>query len=122
MSGTPAWKHFYGFGIEPMLELPWDDQDDELATAERIRSHGMLDTDTDGSVLATGSPADRHPYYAAAKAGSDRSTPETTTTYRPSPKAAADCTAAETATHPTATEPAAQASRDASQIGARVEA
>ena len=44
---------------------------------------------------------------AAAKAGPDRSTTETTTTYRPAPKAAADCTPAETATHPTAPEPAA---------------
>ena len=55
-----ARRHHFSFGTEPLLELPWDDADDELAVIERIRQCGSLDTDTDGSVLGTDSWQNNH--------------------------------------------------------------
>ena len=48
-------KALYGFGIEPLLELPWDDPEDVWDLVERVRMRGTVETDTEGSVLATDS-------------------------------------------------------------------
>jgi hypothetical protein len=55
--GTQQRNHF--FGVEPLLE-DWNDPEDEWDLIEHIRQHGTLDTDTDGSVLSTGSWYDRN--------------------------------------------------------------
>jgi hypothetical protein len=55
--GTQQRNHF--FGVEPLLE-EWNDPEDEWDLVEHIRQHGTLDTDTEGSVLSTGSWYDRN--------------------------------------------------------------
>jgi hypothetical protein len=53
-------KALFGFGIEPLLELPWDDPEDAWDFVERVRTSGTVPTDTEGSVLATDSWQNNH--------------------------------------------------------------
>ena len=60
MNRAPDWKSFYGFGIEPLLELPWDDPEDAWDFVEHVRMTGSVPTDTEGSVLGTDSWQNNH--------------------------------------------------------------
>ena len=46
--------NFFGYGIEPLIEDFDADREDEFDLIERVRAHGVLDSDTEGSVLSTG--------------------------------------------------------------------
>ena len=57
------WRQNHHFGVAPLLE-DWNDPEDDYALIEHVRMRGTLDTDSDGSVLATGSYHDRtRPMY-----------------------------------------------------------
>jgi hypothetical protein len=50
-------KHnFFGYGIEPLIE-DFDSAEDEWDLIEHVRTNGVLDSDTEGSVLGRSSPA-----------------------------------------------------------------
>lgn len=55
MTNALSGKGIYGFGIEPLLDLPWDDPEDAWDFVEHVRMHGTVPTDTEGSVLGTDS-------------------------------------------------------------------
>jgi hypothetical protein len=52
--GHRKWN-FFGYGVEPLLdESEYDLAEEEWELIARVRDHGVLDADIEGSVLATG--------------------------------------------------------------------
>ncbi len=54
---------FFGYTTEPLIEDFDADAEDEFDLIERVRAHGVLDSDTEGSVLATGDGRRYWGYY-----------------------------------------------------------
>jgi uncharacterized protein with PIN domain len=53
---------FFGFGIELLDEADYDIAEEEWALISRVRDHGVLDADIEGSVLATGNWFEPYPH------------------------------------------------------------
>ena len=70
MTSALSAKGVWGFGIEPLLELPWDDPEDQWDLVEHVRMHGAVPTDTEGSVLGTDSAHNnRRDWYNSSCSG-----------------------------------------------------
>ncbi len=61
--GHRKWN-FFGYGVEPLLdESEYDLAEEEWELIEQVRARGVLDADTEGSVLATGDGRRYWGYY-----------------------------------------------------------